>query len=394
MSRKVIDVSYHNGTIDWEKVKFAGVEGAIIRCGYGMDQTDQDDKQWARNLSECERLGIPRGVYLYSYATSEAKAESELSHILRLIKGHEFQLPIFIDCEENGTESFAPTTCRIVCDGLEAAGYTAGVYAGKSWWDNHLTGVTKYRKWIARYNNSLSEDYYKNGYDAWQYTSDASVNGINERVDMNRWYADFETDSGYLADSAASDGNWYYYKNGQIATDVTTVAKNKNGWWYVKNGKVDFSYVGFAENSNGWWYLEGGKVQFDRDDVIRGVVEGEDAWWHVVGGKVTFDETVAKNSNGWWYIRDGKVDFDADTIAQNANGWWKITGGKVDFDYTGVAQNQNGWWRVENGKVNFDFNGIASNQNGTWYIQGGKVQFDYTGEANVKVKVSGGKVTL
>ena len=197
-----------------------------------------------------------------------------------------------------------------------------------------------------------------------------------------------------LADSAASDGNWYYYKNGQIATDVTTVAKNKNGWWYVKNGKVDFSYVGFAENSNGWWYLEGGKVQFDRDDVIRGVVEGEDAWWHVVGGKVTFDETVAKNSNGWWYIRDGKVDFDADTIAQNANGWWKITGGKVDFDYTGIAQNQNGWWRVENGKVNFDFNGIAQNQNGVWYIQGGKVQFDYTGEANVKVKVSGGKVNL
>ena len=66
MNRNVIDVSYHNGVIDWEKVKAAGVEGAILRCGYGMDQTDQDDKQFKRNADECTRLGIPFGVYLYS----------------------------------------------------------------------------------------------------------------------------------------------------------------------------------------------------------------------------------------------------------------------------------------------------------------------------------------
>lgn len=141
-----------------------------------------------------------------------------------------------------------------------------------------------------------------------------------------------------LADQKASDGNWYYYRNGKIATDVTTVAQNKNGWWYVKNGKVDFSA-----------------------------------------------NTVAKNNNGWWHIVNGKVDFNSNTIAKNENGWWKITGGKVDFNYTGVAKNENGWWRVENGKVNFDYNGIAKNENGVWYIKGGKVDFDYTGTATVKV---------
>ena len=97
MAKKVIDVSYHNGTIDWEKVKAAGVDGAILRCGYGMDRSDQDDKQWARNLSECERLGIPKGVYLYSYADTEAKARSELAHILRLIKGHKFEYLYLVD---------------------------------------------------------------------------------------------------------------------------------------------------------------------------------------------------------------------------------------------------------------------------------------------------------
>lgn len=190
MAKKVIDVSYHNGTIDWEKVKAAGVDGAILRCGYGMDRSDQDDKQWKRNLKECERLGIPKGAYLYSYADTVAKAESELAHILRLIDGHEFELPIFYDCEEDGTEKMAKKTAEIVCNGLKDAGYTPGIYASLSWWKNYLNGVDDYCKWIAHYTSG-SADKYKKGYDGWQYTSDGVVNGIYGRVDMNHWYADF-----------------------------------------------------------------------------------------------------------------------------------------------------------------------------------------------------------
>ena len=95
-SKCVIDVSQHQGTINWDKVKDK-IAGAIIRCGYGDDLPAQDDTQFARNLAECERLGIPKGIYLYSYATTEAQAKSELAHILRLIKGHKFELPIFIE---------------------------------------------------------------------------------------------------------------------------------------------------------------------------------------------------------------------------------------------------------------------------------------------------------
>ena len=76
-TRKGIDVSEHNGIIDWAQVKASGIDFAIIRCGYGMDQTDQDDKQWLRNVTECERLGIPYGVYIYSYATNTDRAKSE-----------------------------------------------------------------------------------------------------------------------------------------------------------------------------------------------------------------------------------------------------------------------------------------------------------------------------
>ena len=247
-----------------------------------------------------------------------------------------------------------------------------------------------------------------------------------------------------LANSKAADGNWYYYVNGEIATNVTTVAKNVNGWYYVKNGKVDFTYNGFASNENGNWYVKNGCVKFDVNDVVKdttGAIGAKGTWYYVTGSKVTNANTVAKNANGWWKITNGKVDFSYTGVAKNANGWWRIVngkvdfncnsveknengwwyirGGKVDFSYTGVAKNTNGWWRIvngkvdfncnsveknangwwriENGKVNFNFNGIAQNSNGWWYIKGGKVDFSYNGtvKSNGKTyKVVNGKVRV
>lgn len=126
-----------------------------------------------------------------------------------------------------------------------------------------------------------------------------------------------------LADQKASDGNWYYYKNGKIATDVTTVAKNVNGWWYVKNGKVDFTADTIAKNENGWWKITGGKVDFN----YTGVAKNENGWWRVENGKVNFSYNgIAQNSNGVWYIKDGKVDF-----GYNGNVTCKVVNGKVQI---------------------------------------------------------------
>lgn len=188
MSSFVIDVSYHQGTIDWTTAK-NHIDGAILRCGYGSDITSQDDKQWARNISECERLGIPVGVYLYSYATNDNMAKSELNHFLRLVKGHKFQLPLYIDLEQSGTQNQAPSTAKIVCEGLKAAGYTPGIYANLNWWTNYLGSVANlgYSKWIARYAN-LAEDHYKGSYDIWQYSSSGSVPGLSGRIDVNHCY--------------------------------------------------------------------------------------------------------------------------------------------------------------------------------------------------------------
>ena len=224
-----------------------------------------------------------------------------------------------------------------------------------------------------------------------------------------------------LSDVKDADGNWYYYKDNKVATDVTTVAKNKNGWYYVKNGKVDFTYTGFASNEKGDWYVKDGCVKFDVNNVIKDttgalsrgtwyyvtgskvtytntVAKNANGWWKITNGKVDFNYTgVAKNQNGWWRIVDGKVDFNCNSVEKNENGWWYIRGGKVDFSYTGVAKNANGWWKIENGKVNFNFNGMAQNNYGWWYIRGGKVDFSYNGYANirgVRCKVVNGKAMI
>ena len=95
-----IDVSKHNGKVDWPTAKAAGLNFAMIRCGYGSDMASQDDQQWERNVKECDRLGIPWGAYLYSYALNANDAKSELQHALRLLKGKKPTYPVFIDMED------------------------------------------------------------------------------------------------------------------------------------------------------------------------------------------------------------------------------------------------------------------------------------------------------
>ena len=251
-------------------------------------------------------------------------------------------------------------------------------------------------------------------------TEQASVNAMAEAI--RTAVANLKLKHGDGLADTPENGIWYYYKNGKVATDVTTVAQNSNGWFYVKDGKVDFSYSGYASNSNGWWYVQGGCVDFSVDSVIYGSVNGEDAWWHVTGSQVVYDTTVAENVNGWWRIENGKVNFSCNSVECNANGWWYIRNGQVDFSYYGIASNANGWWKIEGGQVNFNrddvaegmVNGetgwwhikagqvvydttVASNANGWWYIRNGQVDFSYYGiasNANGWWKIEGGQVNF
>jgi lysozyme len=184
--KKIIDVSAHQGKINWEKVK-PHIDGAILRCGYGSDMESQDDAQFRRNARECTRLGIPFGVYLYSYAKTTEEAKSEAAHVLRQIKGYELSYPVYLDLEEKGTESGAVQRANVFGDIIEKAGYWCGVYANLNWWTLYLKGLDRFTKWVAHYSTKCG---YKNP-DMWQYSSKGKVDGINSKVDMNYCYRDF-----------------------------------------------------------------------------------------------------------------------------------------------------------------------------------------------------------
>lgn len=186
---KGIDVSFAQGKIDWEKVAATDVSYAIIRCGYGNDEVSQDDRWWKYNADECTRLGIPFGVYIYSYALNTDEALSEAEHVLRLIEGYDLSYPIYLDLEdERYTGSLSnkeiADIAEVFCETIQSAGYEVGIYANLDWFRNRLTDgrFGQWTRWVAQYN---SECTYKKAYTMWQCTSMGTVDGIDGFVDLN-----------------------------------------------------------------------------------------------------------------------------------------------------------------------------------------------------------------
>ena len=227
---KVIDVSKHQGNINWDKVAGDGVVAAIIRCGYGDDIASQDDSQWSRNVAEAKRVGIKIGAYLYSYATSVAHAQSEANHAIRLLKGIQLDYPVYYDLEDNNTvgkcsKSVIGDMAEIFCNALSNAGYKVGIYANKYWFTSILTDprFKKWDKWVAQY---YSECTYSGEYQAWQYSSAGKVNGIVGNVDMSWFYKDYAGDY-YVAPSAPQEN--LPNISGYVGTSIVA-ALNKFGF--------------------------------------------------------------------------------------------------------------------------------------------------------------------
>lgn len=192
-----IDVSKWNGIIDWDKVKNAGVQFAIVRAGYRGSVTGSlvEDPQFVANMKGAAAAGIPVGVYFFTQATDEKEAVEEASAVLELIRDFQLTYPVFIDTEGTGGNGRADglgaetrtLVCEAFCRTVENAGYTAGVYASRNWYNNNLqtARLENYHIWLAEYRSvPLYQGYYK----TWQYTSKGKVDGIEGRVDINITY--------------------------------------------------------------------------------------------------------------------------------------------------------------------------------------------------------------
>lgn len=190
---KGIDVSKHQGKIDWSRVN---VDFTILRAGYGkaIDFPNQFDAMFERNYKGCKENGIPCGVYWYSYAMSVEDAKREAKSCLKAIEGKRFEYPIFFDLEEQRQfgkgKAFCDSLVKAFCDTLESAGYFAGLYISRSPLQTFISSevANRYTLWIAEY---ASQCKYKGTYAMWQYSSKGKIAGINGNVDMNECYVDY-----------------------------------------------------------------------------------------------------------------------------------------------------------------------------------------------------------
>ena len=183
-----VDVSHHNGSINWD-IAAQHIDFAILRCGYGGNSAAQDDREWLRNVAACERLGIPYGVYLYSYAESETAAEEEARHVLRLLNGHSPTLPVYYDLEDTKTVATLSNAqivqqATVFCGLIEQAGYAAGIYSNNNWWTNRLysLSIEPDRVWFAAWSNKYAGKALS--YGLWQFTDGGQIPGIGT-VDLN-----------------------------------------------------------------------------------------------------------------------------------------------------------------------------------------------------------------
>lgn len=192
-----IDVSKWQKEIDWDKVKNAGVDFAIIRCGYRGSVTGclVEDPYFLQNIRGATAAGIKVGVYFFTQAVNEVEAVEEASTVVSLIRDFNLDYPVYIDTEGAGGNGRADgldvetrtAVCEAFCSTIENAGYEAGVYASRNWYYHKLNtaSLEKYVIWLAEYR---SVPLYQGYYQMWQYTSKGSIDGIKGNVDMNISY--------------------------------------------------------------------------------------------------------------------------------------------------------------------------------------------------------------
>ena len=394
-----IDVSEHQGRIDWNAVKASGIDFAILRVGFGAPSWGgRVDYQFNRNISECERLGIPYGVYIYSYAFDNQQAADEASMVIDCLSGRNPRLPVYYDLEDktiiaDGRQSGIASRAQIFCNKISSAGYKPGIYANLNWFNNILTDPVfksgSWDHWIAQYN---SQCHYTGSYSFWQYTSRGKVSGISGNVDMNYAYVDVSLYYWQLKEGtwyyATSDGKAYtgwlcqggtwYWLEPDVGGAMATGLHECNGslYWFNSSGAMSTGWV----LDGGTWYYATGSGALARGPVsVGGVPYCFDAR---TGAMLTGYQTDAQGVrryfgscgplNGWGLV-DGSWYWFADGIASTG---WLYTGGSwywLDPDAGGAmvtglhACNGSAYW--------FSASGAMATgwvlDGGTWYYATG-----------------------
>lgn len=338
-AKGVIDVSGWQGDIDWAKAKADGVEGVIIRLGYG--EGNNADKKAQRNISECKRLGIPFGVYWYSYADTPALAKEEGADVVSKLKQFgvnpsDLAYPVYYDLEKWTWEGHKPPTDPNVYNNivnnwysaLQSAGYkNLGVYSYTSYLQGPLKHADIYAKttWVAQYGARMGFDSFPTNSRGWQYTSSGKVDGISGNVDMNAFGNKEYVNGGSSNDSQASidvrkmtavtipNGNYYINVRSKVASSVDipsgSAADSTVIQLYSGNGSKaqQFTFTRQSDESYEIVNVNSGKAL----DVRNGVAEN-----NAIVQQYSRNNSQAQR----WFIRDSGAGY----YLQSALGNWVL----------------------------------------------------------------------
>ena len=338
-AKGVIDVSEWQGDIDWAKAKADGVEGAIIRLGYG--EGNNADKKAQRNISECKRLGIPFGIYWYSYADTPSIAKEEGADVVAKLKQFgvnpsDLAYPVYYDLEKWTWEGHQPPTDPNVYNNivnnwysaLQSAGYkNLGVYSYTSYLQGPLKHANIYAKttWVAQYGARMGFDSFPTNSRGWQYTSSGKVDGISGNVDMNAFGNKAYVNGGSSNDLQAAidvrkmtavtipNGNYYINVRSKVASSVDipggSAADSTAIQLYSGNGSKAQQFT-FTRQSDGSYEIvnvNSGKAL----DVRNGVAEN-----NAIVQQYSRNNSQAQR----WFIRDSGAGY----YLQSALGNWVL----------------------------------------------------------------------
>lgn len=338
-AKGVIDVSGWQGDIDWAKAKADGVEGVIIRLGYG--EGNNADKKAQRNISGCKRLGIPFGIYWYSYADTPALAKEEGTDVVAKLKQFgvnpsDLAYPVYYDLEKWTWEGHQPPTDPNVYNNivnnwysaLQSAGYkNLGVYSYTSYLQGPLKHADIYAKttWVAQYGARMGFDSFPTNSRGWQYTSTGKVDGISGNVDMNAFGNKEFVNGGSSNDLQAAidvrkmtavtipNGNYYINVRSKVASSVDipggSAADSTVIQLYSGNGSKAQQFT-FTRQSDGSYEIvnvNSGKAL----DVRNGVAEN-----NAIVQQYSRNNSQAQR----WFIRDSGAGY----YLQSALGNWVL----------------------------------------------------------------------
>ena len=332
-AKGVIDVSSWQGDVDWAKAKADGVEGAIIRLGYGWG--NYADAKAQRNINECKRLGIPFGIYWYSYAYDANCARAEGNDVAAKLRQmgvspNDLKYPVYYDLEKWTWAGHTPPTNPNVYSGmadawygaLQSAGYkNLGVYSYTSYLQGPLNNSNIYAKtrWVAQYGAQMGYNAFGTNDRGWQYTSSGHINGISGSVDMNAFGS-----KNYAQDSSVidvrkmpvvsvPDGNYFINVRFKVASSVDILGASTSDsttiQLYSGNGSKAQQFK-FSKQSDGSYVIT--NVNSDKALDVRGAAAGNNS----VVQQYAINGTNAQR----WFIRDSGAGY----YLQSALGNWVL----------------------------------------------------------------------